>query len=201
MVLFATPKILADFNSPDVGVARFLDHYAPLTSRAAATIVIFAVGNSDHILMYRGGEYWGDSVEWARYTNDIPVSARILDYRRLEAIVQAFKSRAASVGMPLKIYDQIDSGLEFTANVFKLRRHPECLPWDWGSYDIQRRLVRDDAIYATAPTGIIDGTPCGEFLVDQVARYLTDLGFDGILYGNQLGTRGRWFPGNGPGYS
>jgi len=30
---------------------------------------------------------------------------------------------------------------------------------------------------------------------------MSDLGFDGILYGNQLGTRGRWLAGNGPGYS
>ena len=47
----------------------------------------------------------------------------------------------------------------------------------------------------------MEGTQCGEFLADQVAHYTTDLGFDGILYGNQLGTRGRWWPGNGPGYS
>lgn len=201
VALFATPKILPDFDSPDSGVARVLDHYAPLTSRASTTILIFAVGNSDHILMYRGREHWADTVEWARYTDYLPVSNRILDYRRLEAIVRAFKSRAAALGVQLKVYDQIDSGLEFTANVFKRLRHPECVSWEWGSYDIQQRLIRDEAVYATAPLGIADGTSCGEFLVNQVASYLTDLGFDGILYGNQLGTRGRWFPGNGPGYS
>jgi len=199
VVLFATPKILSDFANPEADVARFLDQYSPLTSRASQTIVIFAVGNGDQILTYRGREYWGDRVEWARYTDGLPVSDRTLDYRQLEAIVHTFKARAASVGMPLKIFDQIDSGLEFTANEFKIRRHPECVAWKWGSYDIRGRLAQDDAIYVSAPGGIVEGTQCGEFLADQVAHYTTDLGFDGILYGNQLGTRGRWWPGNGPG--
>jgi len=52
VVLFATPKILSDFSHPATGVAAFLNNYAPLTSRAAQTIVIFAVGNSDQILTY-----------------------------------------------------------------------------------------------------------------------------------------------------
>jgi len=133
VVLFATPKILSDFANPEADVARFLDQYSPLTSRASQTIVIFAVGNGDQILTYRGREYWGDRVEWARYTDGLPVSDRTLDYRQLEAIVHTFKARAASVGMPLKIFDQIDSGLEFTANEFKIRRHPECVAWKWGS--------------------------------------------------------------------
>jgi len=201
VVLFATPKILSDFSHPATGVAAFLNNYSPLTSRAAQTIVIFAVGNGDQILTYRGGEFWGDMVEWAGYTDNVPISKRVLDYRRLQAIVQAFKARAAALGMPLKVFDQIDSGLEFTRNDFKMRRHPECMSWPWGSYDIRGRLVKDNAIYASAPDGILEGTQCGQFLVDQVSRYTSDLGFDGILYGNQLGTRGRWYPGNGPGYS
>ena len=66
VVLFATPKILSDFANPEADVARFLDQYSPLTSRASQTIVIFAVGNGDQILTYRGREYWGDRVEWAQ---------------------------------------------------------------------------------------------------------------------------------------
>ncbi len=201
VVLFATPKILSDFSHPATGVAAFLNNYSPLTSRAVQTIVIFAVGNGDQILTYRGGEFWGDTVEWARYTDNVPISKRVLDYRQLAAIVQAFKARAAMLGMSLKVFDQIDSGLEFTRNDFKTRRHPECMSWPWGTYDIRGRLIRDNVIYAGAPDGIVEGTECGQFLVDQVSRYTSDLGFDGILYGNQLGTRGRWYPGNGPGYS
>ncbi len=121
VVLFATPKILSDFTNPEAGVARFLDHYSPLTARASQTIVIFAVGNGDQILTYRGREYWGDRVEWARYTDGKPVFNRTLDYRQLEAIVRAFKTRAASVRMPLKVFDQIDSGLD------SLRMNSECI--------------------------------------------------------------------------
>jgi hypothetical protein len=54
VTLFATPKIIPDFSSPEAGVNRFLDHYLPLIQRASETIVIFAVGNSEHILTYRG---------------------------------------------------------------------------------------------------------------------------------------------------
>ena len=56
-------------------------------------------------------------------------------------------------------------------------------------------------MYASAPQGIAEGTPCGSFLVNQLGDYLRDLDFDGVLYGNQFGTRGRWLPDNGPGYS
>jgi len=201
IVLFATPKFISDFAHPEADIARFLDHYSPLISHASETIVIFAVGNSDHILKYRGEAYWADSVEWARYTDDKPVSDRVLDYRQLAAIVSAFKSRAASAGINLKVFDQIEHGTEFARNDFKLVRHPECYSFDWGGYDIRGRLTRDDAVYASAPQGVAEGTSCGEFLVDQVVQYTFDLGFDGILYGNQLGTRGQWFPGYGPGYS
>src|SRR5437764_1146693 len=69
IVLFATPKFISNFAQPDSDVAHFLDHYAPLTSRAAETIVIFAVGNSQHILTYRGANHWDDTVAWAKYTD------------------------------------------------------------------------------------------------------------------------------------
>jgi hypothetical protein len=119
VVLFATPKIITDFGSPQSDVARFLDHYSPLTSQATETVVIFGVGNSEHI--------------------------------------QTFVVGAS--------------------------------------------MNEDDHEYASAPNGIEAGTLCGHFLADQAALYLRDLGFDGILYGNQLGTRGHWLPQNGPGYS
>ncbi|HUE96888.1 MAG TPA: hypothetical protein VMN39_09520, partial [Longimicrobiaceae bacterium] len=67
--------------------------------------------------------------------------------------------------------------------------------------DIRGRLTHDPWIYASAPNGIAEGTSCGKFLVDQVGHYMRDLDFDGILYGNQLGTRGGWLPDRGPGYS
>lgn len=201
VVLLATPKMLADFENPDASVDRFLRNYASLTSRASETVVIFAVGNSDHILTYRGSNFWRDTVSWARFTDGKPVSDRILDYRQIEGVVRAFKSRASSMGISIKVFDQVDPGNEFADNPFKYFRHPECMDFGWGSYDVRGRLKKDAFIYASAPSGIAEGTQCGEFLVDQVSHYVRDLGFDGILYGNQFGTRGRWLPGNGPGYS
>lgn len=202
VVLFATPKFISDFANPEPDVERFLDHYAPLTTRASNTVVVFAVGNSDHILHYRGGLFWNDKAEWARITSGVPVSGRALDYHQIDRIVRAFKNRAEVLGIAIKVFDQIDSGIEFTLlNDFKLRRHPECGVNQWHSYDIRVPMKADTLRYASAPAGIVAGTLCGDFLVDQVGHYVRDLGFDGILYGNQLGTRGRWLPGNGPGYS
>jgi hypothetical protein len=202
VVLLVTPKMLPDFDNPEVAVAQFFEHYKPLTSRAAETIVIFAVGNSDQMLNYRGAEYWGDYVDWARTTDHVIVSERTLDYNQIERIVGAFRKGAASAGIQLKVYDMIDSGNEFTvSNNFKYVRHWECTTNRWVMVDISAHLRADDFSYATAPTGIAEGTLCGEFLVNQVSQYLHDLGFDGILYGNQLGTLGRWDPHDGPGYS
>lgn len=202
IVLLVTPKMIPDFDNPEPAIAAFLDHYHPLTSLGAETIVIFGVGNSDHILNYRGSGYWSDRAEWARLTDGLPVSTRTLDYNQIAGIVRAFKARAAASGMNLKVYDLIDSGTEFTpANNFKDYRHNECMTIEFLSYNVGARLLADDSVYASAPNGITAGTLCGHFLVDQTARYLEDLGFDGILYKNQLGTRGRWVPGNGPGYS
>lgn len=202
VVLLVTPKMFPDFAAPEAAVAQFFDHYKPLTSRATTTIVIFAVGNSDHILNYRGGGYWNDNVDWARTTNFVPMSEQILDYHEIEGIVRAFKHRAALAGISLKIFDQIDSGGEFTiTNSFKYALHPECTANKWGMFDVREPLQPDRALYASAPHGIAEGTLCGEFLANQVSLYIRDLGFDGILYGNQLGTRGRWFAGDGPGYS
>lgn len=202
IVLMVTPKVLPDFANPEAAVAQFFERYSPLTTRGAETIVIFAVGNSDHILNYRGVEYWSDGIEWARTTNFIPVSDRALDYNLIDGIVRSFRSGAAATGITLKVYDQIDSGGEFTmTNDFKYMVHPECASNKWGMFDIRGRLRADKITYASAPDGIAEGTLCGEFLADQVSEYVHDLGFDGILFGNQLGTRGRWFAGDGPGYS
>lgn len=182
IVLLVTPKIFPDFAQPDLGVNQLLEHYKPLTSKATETIVIFAVGNSDHILSYRGNEYWNDNVDWARTTNFIPISEQVLDYHHIAAIVRAFKSSAASAGIQLKVYDQIDSGGEFTlTNTFKYALHPECTANKWGMFDIRGRLQADELVYASAPRGITEGSLCGEFLADQVSRYMGDLGFDGIL--------------------
>ena len=202
VVLLVTPKMIRDFDHPEPSIAQLFEHYRSLTSHAAETIVIFAVGNSEHILSYRGAEYWGDRIEWARTTDHLPVFEAALNYHQLDRIVRAFRVGAAAAGVNIKVYDHIDSGSEFTiASEFKYVRHPECTANQWGMWDIRGRLHADDASYATAPDGIKEGTLCGEFLADQTAVYMRDLGFDGIMFDNQLGTRGRWHDGDGPGYS
>jgi hypothetical protein len=202
VVLLATPKIISDFNNPEPSIRQFLDNYKSLLSPASEAILIFAVGNSDHILYYAGPTSWNQNIEWARTTNFIPVSDATLSYRQIANIVQVFKTVAKASGITLKVYDQIESGNEFTiSNVFKYSAHPECTNNKWAMYDIRGQLAADPRAYASAPNGITAGTLCGTFLVDQVSHYMNDLAFDGILYGNQLGTRGRWYPGDGPGYS
>jgi len=202
IALLVTPKILVDFANPDPSIAEFFDRYKSLTSHAAEVIVIFAVGGGDHILSYRGTSYWKDNVDWGRTTDLMPVSDRVLDYQLIDGIVRAFKRGATSAGIRLKIYDLIDSGGEFTlTNSFKYDLHSECTTNKWGMFDVRARLQADHFVYATAPNGVQEGTLCGVFLVDQVSQYMRDLGFDGVLYGNQLGTRGRWIADDGPGYS
>jgi hypothetical protein len=202
VVLLVTPKIIPDFDHPEAAIAQFFDHYRSLTSRSAETIVIFAVGNSDHILGYRGSDYWDDNIEWARTTDFVPISDATLNYHQLDGIVRAFRSAALTAHVNLKVFDHIDSGSEFTvSNNFKYIRHPECTANQWGMFDIRGRMQEDDTVYATAPLGITSGTLCGNFLADQVSQYMRDVGFDGIMFDNQLGTRGRWHEGDGPGYS
>jgi len=202
IVLLVTPKIIHDFDQPEADMAAFFKHYEPLTSKAAETIVIFAVGNSDHILGYRGIQHWDDTIEWARTTDLIPVSDVALNYHQLDRIIRSFRAGAAAAKLNFKVLDHIDSGSEFTLkNDFKYLLHPECTANQWGMYDIRGRMSSDDLFYATAPDGIEEGTTCGEFLADQAAAYIRDMGFDGIMYDNQLGTRGRWHDGDGPGYS
>jgi len=210
IVLFCTPKFIRDFDNPDASIAAFFDHYAPLIEgRHREAILIFAVGNSDHILGYQGKAYWDEPVEWARYINndlEHPFSEATLTYTQLHAIVLKFKAEAARRGIPFKIYDQIDQAYEFCRTDFKLGRHPECMrpekPWGaYAGYEIMNTMNADPSVYATAPQGIAQGKNCGDFLVEQTDAYVNDLEFDGILYGNQLGTRGHWFPEGGPGFS
>ena len=203
VVLFATPKVLPDFDDPRPGVVAFLQHYAVLTSRASEVVVILAVGNSEHVLSYRGPRYADDSVMWARYTDgrEVPAFDRKLRYRQIAHIVRTFREVAASMDLRLKVFDQIDPGPEMAWEYWKYTRHPECMDLRYDSFDIRGRLRPDSLTYASAPDGAPAGKPCGEFIVDQAAAYLRDLAFDGILYGNQFGTRGKWEPGRGPGYS
>ena len=180
IVLLVTPKMIRDFNRPEADVNEFFRHYNPLTSKAAETVVIFAVGNSDHIRGYRGIGYWNDSIEWARTTDFIPISDATLDYNQLDRIVKAFRAAAAQLKIELKVFDHIDSGSEFTLrNDFKYVRHPECTANKWGMYDIRGSLEPDDLAYATAPQGIEKGTTVATFSLSRAQRMSTILASTG----------------------
>lgn len=208
VVLFATPKIIDDFSDPRPSIERFLDHYRPFyENQPAELIVIFAVGNSEHILQYKGKHAWDEPVAWAALIDESdPYSIQSLTYQHIFEIGRIFKEEAAKRSIPFKIFDQIDQAYEFTRTNFKTNRHPEAMapeePWGkYAGYEIMNELEADNFVYATQPNGIPSGKNAGDFLVEQVAAYVSDFEFDGILYGNQLGTRGHWLPTNGPGYS
>lgn len=208
IVLFGTPKIIDDFNNPQPQIDQFFDHYEPFyKDQYAELILIFAVGNSEHILQYKGVESWDEEVAWANLIDEKELfSDQTLTYEQIYAITQAFKREADSRNLRFKIYDQIDQAYEFTRTNFKSVRHREAMrperPWSkYAGYEIMNALDADDFVYATQPNGIPQGKNAGDFLVEQTAAYINDLEFDGVLYGNQLGTRGHWAPTNGPGFS
>lgn len=215
VVLFSTPKFIQDFDNPEPSISAFFDHYAPFTQEPyGELILIFAVGNSEHILKYQGRDRWHALVEWARYiNNDRPFtdpeeifSEATLNYAQIHDIVLKFKAEAARRHIPFKIYDQIDQAYEFCYTDFKSHYHRECMlpddPWkQYAGYEIMAELNADTCSYATAPQGIPQGKNAGDFLVEQTSAYIHDLEFDGVLYGNQLGTRGHWWPDGGPGFS
>ncbi len=207
-VLFGTPKFIADFDNPEPSINAFFDHYLPyVDGHPAEIILIFAVGNSEHILQYKGTAYWDEPVSWANLLNNETVwSDAELTYTQIHNIVLAFKAEAKNRGIAFKIYDQIDQAYEFTSTNFKTVRHREAMlpetPWkNYAGYEIANALHADNFVYATAPTGIAEGKNAGDFLAEQTAVYIHDLEFDGVLYGNQLGTRGHWHADGGPGYS
>jgi hypothetical protein len=202
VAMLITPKVFPDFDRPDATISAFFAHYRPLTQRAAKVIVILAVGSGDHILRYRGPAYWEDEVDWARTTDQLPISNRPLTIRQIAKMRESIALESSREGIDVDVYDLMDSGGEFNPGKgFKYGTHPECTVNNWGMFDVRARLQADASIYASRPTGINEGDLCGEFLVDQITAYLSDLGFKGILFGNQLGTRGRWTKGDGPGYS
>jgi hypothetical protein len=203
VALLVTPKVIRDFEDPVPSVSAFFDHYAPLIKPASNTIIVVAVGNTEHILQYRGSDHWDDPVSWAWFTefreNPDP---RPLDYHGVSRILNAFRSEARRRRLDVVIFDQIDQGREFAETRWKDLRHPECLDRDFrDAFRVWQPLRPDAFEYVSAPGGIIEGTLCGDFLMDQASVYVSDLAFDGLLFHNQLGTRGQWLPTFGPGWS
>lgn len=213
--VIVTPKLLRDLTNPRPAIRAFFAHYtAHLPFRTYR--VVFAVGNSDHILAYQGRPGWDTAVPWARYTEDslrprrpgqqlprVALSQQPLTYRQIAGIVRIFRAEARRAGVTLRILDQLDKNGEFAEIPFKLVRHPEIFSRAYRAAGllIAARLSSDAERYAAYPSGIPEGTHSGTFIAKQVAAYVQDLGFDGIFLSNQVGTRGHWDPARAPGYS
>lgn len=215
LTLIVTPKLIRNFANPRPDIRAFFAHYrAALPFRRFR--VVFAVGNSDHILSYPGRHAWGTPVPWARYTEDslhphrrgqqlprVPVSNAPLTYRQIAAIARVFRDEARHAGVALTLLDQLDKNGEFAEIPFKLAEHPEIFDRSWktAGLRIAAPLTADPGPFAAYPSGIPAGTHSGSFIAKQVAAYVRDLGFDGIFLSNQVGTRGHWNPRRSPGYS
>ena len=203
VVILVTPKLIRDFEDPLPSVSAFFDHYGPLVQRASKTIVILAVGNTEHMFQYRGSDHWDDPVSWARFTEfrENP-DERPLDYYGISRILNAFRSEAERRSLDIALYDQVDQGREFAETRWKDLRHSECLDRDFeDAFRVWQPMRADSFEYVTAPGGIAEGTLCGDFMIDQASVYMSDLSFDGLLFHNQLGTRGHWLPDFGPGWT
>lgn len=213
--VIVTPKILRDLTNPRPAIRAFFAHYAAALPFRTYRVV-FAVGNSDHILGYLGRAGWSAAVPWARYTEDslrprrpgqqlprIATSRQTLTYHQIAGIVRVFRDEARRAGVRLTILDQLDKNGEFTEIPFKTGKHPEIFSkvWRTAGLLIAAPLAADQSSYGAYPSGIPAGTHSGTFIAKQTAAYVRDLGFDGIFLSNQVGTRGHWDPARSPGYS
>lgn len=213
--IIVTPKLLSDLTNPRPAIRKFFTYYAKhLPFRKYR--VVFAVGNSDHILGYPGRVGWNTTVPWARYTENslqprrpgqqlprVAVSQQTLTYRQIASIVRVLHEEARRAGVRLTVLDQLDKNGEFTEIPFKTGKHPEIFSkvWRTAGLLIAAPLTADPGPYAAYPSGIPAGTHSGTFIAKQTAAYVRDLGFDGIFLSNQVGTRGHWDPARAPGYS
>ncbi|RRK01825.1 hypothetical protein Ga0100230_000715 [Opitutaceae bacterium TAV3] len=191
---------------------RQWDHLARHASRVS--LLLWASDGSEIL------DYTGDldtEMEWARYVGnsnshlDIPSDpekkslhsrsylyrpdARPITYRRLAAIVRAWREAAsaapATQGKPFRVGLAFDPGGEFAPSDFKYKRHREiCLSDTMGKasfvccYGI---LNADTRRYAAYPDGIPQDTGIGTFLGRQFRHLATDTGLDYLWLSNGFG--------------
>lgn len=214
-----TPKVIENFDNPDESIESLFKYYQELFSKGDKLIIIWATGNSDHILKYQGQKHWEDNVSWARYSaytcaseegegdpgnfNAGPfwiIRKDPLNYHQIANIIKKIRYFGNKKGFSnLEVIEYFDSGVEFCECEFKNSRHPEMMDQEWT--DVRSVLHPDNYQYAAFPEGIPAGTATSDFLALQTQAYCEDLGMDGVYLGNAFGTRGVWHPQNAPGYS
>lgn len=205
--VLVTPKIFKQPFNSDREINFFFEYYKELFELFDLLIIIFAVGNGEHILLYRGSKFLQDEVKWARYNSYINLKERKvisnfkLTYALIKEIIKKFKSKYRN----LRVFDTLDPGPEFCESEFREKRHPEVMWWDdirnvhhrffdWCWVDVSAVLKKDTFTYSSFPQGIPEGIRFSDFLTSQLQDYLKDMDLDGIFLQNAYGTLGQWEP-------
>lgn len=206
---------------------RALRQWDALARQADGLAIMLWAADGSEIL-----EYAGDldaPMEWARFVGNanphMPVpsdperkslharnylyreDARPITYRRLAAIVRAWREAAAEIGRTVQVGATFDPGGEFAPSAFKYERHREiCLSNTMGKASFvcsYATLHADRHRYAGFPQGIPENTSLGTFLGRQFRHFAQDLGFDFLWLSNGFGfgletwkTIGPLFDGN-----
>ncbi len=117
--------------------------------------------------------------------------ARPITYRRLAAIVRAWRDAAAEIGRTVQVGATFDPGGEFAPSRFKYERHREiCLSNTMGKASFvccYATLHADPQRYAGFPEGIPENTSLGTFLGRQFRHFARDVGFDFLWLSNGFG--------------
>lgn len=187
--------------------------WAALLAATDSVSVLFWASDGSEILDYAGDLDAG--FEWARFIGNgnahvHPViaadpegkslharsylyrdDARPITYRRLAAIIRAWRDTLVARGKKMRAVLPFDPGGEFAPSSFKYERHREvCLANTMGNasfvccYGI---LNSDTHRYAGFPDGIPQGTSMGAFLGRQFSRLARDVGLDAIWLSNGFG--------------
>lgn len=188
-----------------------LRQWDALARRAARLSILLWSSDGSEILDYAGD--LDAPMEWARFHGNanphMPVpadpegqslharnypyreDARPIPYRRLAAIVQAWRVAAREHGREIQVGATFDPGGEFAPSSFKYERHREiCLSNTMGRASFvccYGTLNSDTRRYAGFPDGIPDGTRLGAFLGRQFRHFARDLGFDYLWLSNGFG--------------
>ncbi len=202
LVLMITPVVFNDFDNPQEDTTHFYNHFYDFMQGWNEVVIIFAVGQAEHVLAYRGMDYMDDKFPWA-----VGMSQRTnkISPRQIRNICRCLRRKGRELGLNVKIFDMLEPGPEFCACPWKYKRHREAIrrkteDGELFELDITTQLKPDNYHYAAYPNGIPEGLHTADFVASQTNQYVRDLNFDGIYLCNALGTVGAWRPKWGRGY-
>lgn len=188
-----------------------LRQWDALARQAGSLSIMLWTADGSEILEYTGE--LDAPMEWARFLGNanphLPVpadpqqrslharnylyrdDAQPITYRRLAAIVRAWREATAEIGRSVQVGATFDPGGEFAPSRFKYERHREiCLSNTMGKASFvccYATLHADRHRYAGFPAGIPEHTSLGTFLGRQFRHFAQDLGFDFLWLSNGFG--------------